>query len=157
MKITLIVVGKTESGYLEEGIGIYAKRLPFYRSFEMAVIPALRNSKNLSEAQQKQKEGEAILARLSPTDYVVLLDENGKLFSSLKFSEWVFQKEVTGIKNLIFIVGGPFGFSSAVYQRANDKIALSPMTFSHQLVRLVFVEQLYRAMTIIKGEPYHHQ
>lgn len=157
MKVTLLCIGKTEEDYLKKGIDIYIKRLKHYLRFSMEVIPAMKNTKNISEDVQKEKEGELILAKLLPTDHVVLLDENGAEFSSEEFSSQIEKKMVSGLRNLVFVIGGPYGFSDKVYQRSNEKAALSQMTFSHQMVRLIFVEQLYRAMTIIKGEPYHHK
>jgi 23S rRNA (pseudouridine1915-N3)-methyltransferase len=157
VKITLLVVGKTEADYLNSGIDVYEKRLKHYIPYEMVVIPALKNTRSLSELQQKQKEGDLLLAKIEPTDEVVLLDENGNQFSSVGFSEYVKKKMTAGTRNLVFVVGGPYGFSEEVYNRANGKISLSSMTFSHQMVRLIFIEQLYRSMTILKGEPYHHQ
>jgi 23S rRNA (pseudouridine1915-N3)-methyltransferase len=157
MKVTLLVIGKTENDYLIRGIGTYVQRLVHYVPFSLLIIPALKNAKNLSELQQKEKEGELLLSRFAPTDLVYLLDEGGKQYSSVEFSGFIEKQMVTGIKNLVFVVGGPYGFSDQVYQRAAGKISLSKMTFSHQMVRLLFVEQLYRALTIIKGEPYHHQ
>lgn len=135
----------------------YQKRLSFYIKFDLEVIPDIKNAKSLSEAQQKQKEGELILARLTPTDQLILLDENGKTFSSVGFSEELQKKMNSGIKTLVFVIGGPYGFSEAVYSKAQGKISLSAMTFSHQMVRLFFIEQLYRAFTILRNEPYHHQ
>ena len=123
----------------------------------MEIIPDIKNAKNLSEAQQKEKEGELILAKLTPTDQLVLLDENGKTFSSVGFSDYLQKKMNSGIKTLVFVIGGPYGFSEAVYQKAQGKISLSAMTFSHQKVRLFFTEQLYRGFTILRNEPYHHQ
>lgn len=157
MKITLLVIGKTEADYLRKGIEEYAKRLVHYVPFTMEIIPALKNTKNISEDQQKQKEGELILDQIKTGDFVVLLDENGKQFGSVKFSQYVQKIMLTGTRCMVFVVGGPYGFSEQVYQRANYKVSLSEMTFSHQMVRLIFVEQLYRALTILKGEPYHHQ
>jgi 23S rRNA (pseudouridine1915-N3)-methyltransferase len=157
MKITLLVVGKTEADYLLKGIAEYQKRLEHYISFSIQVIAALKNTKTLSELQQKQKEGELILGQLKPTDSLILLDENGKQYTSVGFASFIEKQTIAGVRSMVFVVGGPYGFSDAVYQRATGKISLSEMTFSHQMVRLIFVEQLYRAMTIIKGEPYHHQ
>lgn len=157
MKATLLLIGKTESSYLKEGIKIYTDRLKHYIQFEMVEIPALKNNKNMSVEQQKEAEGALILAKLSPTDEVWLLDEKGKQYSSESFAEMLDRKMYSGTKNIVFIVGGPYGFSSKVYQTATALLSLSAMTFSHQMVRLVFTEQLYRAMTIIKGEPYHHK
>jgi len=135
----------------------YQKRLWFYIKFDLEVIPDIKNAKSLSEAQQKEKEGELILAKLTPTDQLILLDENGKTFSSVGFSDELQKKMNSGIKTLVFVIGGPYGFSEAVYSKAQGKISLSAMTFSHQMVRLFFIEQLYRAFTILRNEPYHHQ
>lgn len=157
MKITLLVIGKTEADYLIKGIDIYLKRLIHYLPFTMEVIPALKNTKSLTEEQQKQKEGELILNQTKTADFIVLLDENGKQYSSVNFAQYLEKMMVAGTRSMVFVVGGPYGFSEQVYQKANGKISLSDMTFSHQMVRLIFVEQVYRAMTILKGEPYHHQ
>lgn len=157
MKITLILVGKTDVDYILKGFGIYEQRLKNYVSFETEVIAALKNTKSLSVDQQKQKEGELILKNIQDSDKVILLDETGKEFDSFGFSGYLQQQMNSGIKNLKFVVGGPYGFSDEIYKRSNGKISLSKMTFSHQMVRLFFVEQLYRAMTILKNEPYHHQ
>ncbi len=156
MKITLILNGKTEDDYIIKGYTVYEQRLKHYISFETIVIPALKNTKALSIEQQKQKEGELILKGVQPSDKLILLDENGKEHNSVGFSDFIQKEMNSGIKNVIFVVGGPYGFSEEVYKRANGKIALSKMTFSHQMVRLFFVEQLYRAMTILRNEPYHH-
>jgi len=156
MKIKLLLVGKTDSDYLGRGIDEYVKRLKHYLPFEMLVIPDLKNTKNLSENQQKQKEGELILNQVNPGDFVVLLDEKGREFTSVDFSKFIEKQMISGLKKLVFVVGGPYGFSNEIYKQSNSKISLSKMTFSHQMVRLIFTEQLYRAMTIIKGEPYHH-
>jgi len=134
----------------------YVKRLKHYLPFEMEVVPDLKNNKNLSEIQQKEAEGKLILSRLALSDYVVLLDEKGKSFSSVGFSDWMQKQLLAGRKNLIFLIGGPYGFSEEIYRRAQSNISLSEMTFSHQMVRLIFIEQLYRACTILKNEPYHH-
>ncbi|SFU39392.1 23S rRNA (pseudouridine1915-N3)-methyltransferase [Pustulibacterium marinum] len=157
MKIKVIAVGKTDSKQLSELIHIYEKRLGFYVNFELDIIPDIKNSKNLSEAQQKEKEGELILKKLQPTDVLVLLDEGGKSFSSIKFSEYIQKKMNAGTKQLVLVIGGPYGFSETIYQKSQGKISLSAMTFSHQMVRLFLVEQLYRAFTILRNEPYHHQ
>lgn len=157
MKITFITVGKTEDAYLKDGIEKYVKRLKHYTKLEMNDIPELKNTKALTEDQQKAKEAELILKKITPNDHVILLDENGMEFTSVQFANYINKRSVSSSANLIFIVGGPYGFDQSVYQRANDKISLSRMTFSHQMVRLFFVEQLYRAYSIIKGEPYHHQ
>lgn len=156
MKICLLVIGKTDAAYIRAGIEEYEKRLTRYVPYEMKVLPDVRNSKNMNEALQKEKEGEMLLEQLQTTDFVVLLDENGKQYSSVGFSEFLAQKMLNGIKRLVFVIGGPYGFAEKVYQRGNDKISLSKMTFSHQMVRMIFAEQLYRGMTIMKGEPYHH-
>jgi 23S rRNA (pseudouridine1915-N3)-methyltransferase len=157
MKITLLLSGKTEDDYIIKGFNIYEQRLKHYISFETVVIPALKNTKALSTEQQKEKEGDLFLKNIQSSDRLILLDENGKEYSSVSFSEFIQQQMNSGIKNLVFAVGGPYGFSDSVYKRANAKISLSKMTFSHQMVRLFFVEQIYRAMTILKNEPYHHQ
>lgn len=156
MKITLLVIGKTDKDFVKKGIEEYQKRLVHYLPFELKIIPDLKNTKNLSENQQKQKEGELILDKIKSSDTLILLDENGKEFSSVDFSKYVEQKMIGGIKNLVFVIGGPYGFSDEVYKKAQGKISLSKMTYSHQMIRMIFIEQLYRAMTIIKGEPYHH-
>ena len=156
MKITLLMIGKTDLSYLKEGIDVFVKRLKHYVPFEMKIIQDIKNSKNRSFEQQKTKEGELILQQISKSDDVILMDEKGKEFSSRLFSEWIEKKMIAGTRNLVFVIGGPYGFSDEVYRRANGKIALSRMTFSHQMVRLIFVEQIYRAMSIMKGEPYHH-
>ena len=157
MNIKLIVIGKTDNTALLNLINEYTKRLSFYIKFELDIIPDIKNVKNLSEIQQKEKEGELILSKISPTDQLILLDENGKTFSSVKFSEELQKKMNSGIKTLVFVIGGPYGFSEAVYKQCFGKISLSSMTFSHQMVRLFFIEQVYRAFTILKNEPYHHQ
>jgi len=157
MKIFLLVIGKTDETYLQNGIEIFLKRIPHYIAFEMKVLPDLKNSKNLSEDQQKEKEGELIIQQLAPADEIILLDENGIETSSVEFARFLEKKMISGIKRLVFVIGGPYGFSASLYSRANAKLSLSKMTFSHQIVRLIFAEQLYRAMTILKGEPYHHQ
>jgi 23S rRNA (pseudouridine1915-N3)-methyltransferase len=156
MKITLILNGKTDDDHIIKGYAIYEQRLKHYIAFETIVIPALKNTKALSIDQQKQKEGELLLKQIQNADKLILLDENGKEYSSVGFSEYIQQNMSSGIKNVVFAVGGPYGFSQEIYKRANGKISLSKMTFSHQMVRLFFVEQLYRAMTILKNEPYHH-
>jgi 23S rRNA (pseudouridine1915-N3)-methyltransferase len=156
MKITLILNGKTEDDYIIKGFAIYEQRLKHYISFETIVIPALKNTKALSIEQQKQKETELILKNIQSSDKLILLDENGKEYNSVNFSSFIQQQMNSGIKNCVFVIGGPYGFSEEVYKRANGKISLSKMTFSHQMIRLFFAEQLYRAMTILKNEPYHH-
>ena len=157
MNIELIVVGKTDLKEVDALVSMYSKRLSHYIRFGITYLPDLRNTKNLSEAQQKSGEGEMILAALQPSDCVVLLDEGGKEFRSVAFAEWIERKMASGLRRLIFIIGGPYGFSEAVYGRADAKISLSQMTFSHQIVRAIFAEQLYRTFTIIRHEPYHHE
>ncbi|MCL3779776.1 23S rRNA (pseudouridine(1915)-N(3))-methyltransferase RlmH [Prolixibacteraceae bacterium JC049] len=156
MKITLLVIGKTDQKYLQEGIDIYTKRLKRYISFELKVIPDIKNSKNLSEGEQKQKEGKLILEQVQNGDDLILLDERGKEFTSPDFAQYLQKKMLASTRHLIFVVGGPYGFSDEVYARSNGKVGLSKMTFSHQMIRLFFIEQIYRGMTILKGEPYHH-
>jgi len=156
MKITLLVIGKTDKDFVKLGIAEYEKRLNRYVSYEMKVIPDVKKGKNLTEELQKEKEGELILAQIKSGNLMILLDEGGKEVSSVEFARDLEQKMLSGIKNLVFVVGGPYGFSRAVYQKAQAKISLSRMTFSHQMIRMIFVEQVYRAMTILKGEPYHH-
>ena len=157
MTIKLLCIGKTDNRELKQLIEVYKKRLQFYNKFEIEIIPDLKKTKNLDENQQKEKEGELILSKVQNSDFLVLLDENGKEFSSEKFSVYIQKRLNSGLKQLIFVIGGPYGFSEAVYQRADSKVALSQMTFSHQMVRLFFTEQLYRAFTILKNEPYHHR
>lgn len=157
MNIKLIAIGKTDNKQLQALIDEYQKRLSFYIKFDLEIIPDIKNVKNLSESQQKEKEGELILAKITPTDQLILLDEKGKAFSSIGFSEELQKKMNSGIKTLVFVIGGPYGFSESVYAKANAKISLSSMTFSHQMVRLFFIEQLYRGYTILRNEPYHHQ
>ncbi|MFD2203674.1 23S rRNA (pseudouridine(1915)-N(3))-methyltransferase RlmH [Shivajiella indica] len=157
MQIKLLAIGKTDNQAIQSLIDEYQKRLGFYIKFEMEFIPDIKNSKNLNESIQKEKEGEQILKKLQPSDEVILLDEKGKQFNSIEFSEFLQKKMNSGLKQLIFVIGGPYGFSESVYSRANGKISLSKMTFSHQMVRIFFVEQLYRSFTILRNEPYHHQ
>ena len=156
MKITLLVVGKTTSMHIDSLVQDYVKRLVHYVPFAIQVIPELKNTKSLTAEQQKQTEGELILRALTPATDLVLLDEHGKEYRSIEFAEYL-QKKMSSGRDLMFVVGGPYGFSDAVYQRANGKISLSKLTFSHQMVRLFFVEQIYRSMTILRGEPYHHE
>lgn len=156
MKIQLLVVGKTSAGYLREGIDSYVKRIGHYMPFEIVTIQDLKSTKSLTFDQQKEKEGEAINALIKGGDYVVLLDERGKEMTSRQFAQFIEQKSITVTKNLTFVIGGPYGFSKSVYERADAKMSFSQMTFSHEMIRLFFVEQLYRAMTILRGEPYHH-
>ena len=157
MNIKLIAIGKTDNKNLIALIEDYSKRLGFYIKFDFEIIPDLKKVKNLSEAQQKDKEGDLILAKTQTSDILVLLDENGKQFDSVAFSGYLQKHMNSGIKTLIFVIGGPYGFSDAVYARANGKLGLSKMTFSHQMVRLFFIEQLYRGFTILRNEPYHHR
>lgn len=156
MKTLLILVGKTTDKHFQAGINDYCDRIGHYMPFELITIPELKNTKSLSEDQQKQAEGELILKQIQISDTVVLLDEHGKEFRSIEFAKWLEQKQNTA-RRLVFVIGGPYGFSQAVYSRANEQLSLSKMTFSHQMIRLVFTEQIYRACTIIKGEPYHHE
>ncbi len=156
MKVVLVLIGKTDDAYLETGITKYIDRLKHYIPFDIRVIPDLKNTKKLSEQQQKTKEGDLILQQIQPGDEIILLDEKGKTFTSREFSGFMEQRLLHGTKRLVFIIGGPYGFSQGVYNKANGKISLSKMTFSHQMVRLIFTEQLYRAMTILKNQPYHH-
>ncbi|WP_242086269.1 23S rRNA (pseudouridine(1915)-N(3))-methyltransferase RlmH [Aestuariivivens sediminis] len=156
MTIKLLGIGKTDKKELDALIEDYTKRLGFYNKFSFQTIPDIKKVKNLSEKQQKDQEGGAILNLIKPTDTVILLDENGSQYTSVGFSDYLQKHLNSGIKQLVFVIGGPYGFSSDVYQRANGKIALSKMTFSHQMIRLFFIEQLYRAFTILRNEPYHH-
>ena len=157
MTIKLIAIGKTDNKQLQALIDEYKKRLGFYIKFNLEIIPDIKKAKNLSEAQQKQKEGELILNKLSATDVLILLDENGKQHDSVSFSNYLQKHMNSGIKQLVFVIGGPYGFSEDVYSKAKGKISLSKMTFSHQMVRLFIIEQLYRGFTILKNEPYHHR
>lgn len=157
MNIKLIAIGKTDNKNLQSLIDDYKKRLNFYIKFDIEIIDDIKNVKNLTENQQKDKEGELILSKITPTDQLILLDENGKNFSSIAFSDELQKKMNSGLKTLVFVIGGPYGFSENIYVKANGKISLSLMTFSHQMVRLFFIEQLYRGFTILKNEPYHHQ
>ena len=157
MNIRLITIGKTDNKNLQSLIEDYTTRLSFYVKFDLDIIADIKNVKNLSEAQQKEKEGELILSKISATDNLILLDENGKTFNSLGFSNYLQKKMNAGTKTLVFVIGGPYGFSETVYQKANGKVSLSEMTFSHQMVRLFVIEQIYRGFTILKNEPYHHQ
>lgn len=156
MKTELIVVGRTVNKHFIAGIADYSERIGHYMPFSITTIPELKNTKSLTEEQQKQAEGEQILKLIQPSDTAVLLDEHGHEYRSVELASWLEQKRNTA-RRLVFVIGGPYGFSQAVYSRANEKISLSKMTFSHQMVRLIFTEQLYRACTIIKGEPYHHE
>lgn len=156
MKISLLVIGKTTDSRLEALIDEYTKRLKHYVSFELVVVPDSKNAKSLSEEQLKTQEGLEILRRLTPSMEVYLLDEHGREFRSIEYADWL-QKRMASGKDLTLVIGGAYGFSPAVYERANGKISLSQMTFSHQMIRLLAVEQIYRAMTILRGEPYHHE
>lgn len=156
MKVTLLVVGKTDERYIKEGIERYAKRLKHYVDFRLEVIPDIKKTKNTTTELQKIKEGELILSKWMPAKEFHLFDENGKTVTSREFAAFLEKKMLSGLKELVFVIGGPYGFSDEVYQKADSKISLSRMTFSHQLARLLCVEQLYRAFTILKGEPYHH-
>lgn len=157
MKVSLLLVGKTVNKHFVDLIDEYAGRVKHYIGFDIITIPELKNTKSLSVEQQKQQEGELILKQLQPGDHVVLLDEHGKEYRSIEFSRYMESKMQVVSKRLVFIIGGPYGFSPDVYAKANEKLSLSKMTFSHQMIRLIFVEQLYRAMTIMRGEPYHHE
>ena len=156
MKTELILVGKTNDKHFQAGIDDYVGRINHYMPFSVTVIPELKNTKSLSEEQQKEREGEQILKLLQPSDCLVLLDERGREYRSVEFASWIGKKQQT-VRRLVFCIGGPYGFSKSVYARANEQVSLSKMTYSHQMVRLVFTEQVYRACTIIKGEPYHHE
>ncbi|MBS4042126.1 MAG: 23S rRNA (pseudouridine(1915)-N(3))-methyltransferase RlmH [Flavobacteriales bacterium] len=157
MQLRIISVGKTDSKAIQQLTEDYQNRLKHYIKCEWVVIPDIKNSKNLTFAQQKQKEGQEILSKIQVADVVVLLDEKGKQFSSMQFADWLQKKMNQGIKQLVLVIGGPYGFSEEVYERADQKISLSAMTFSHQMVRLFLTEQLYRAMTILRNENYHHE
>jgi 23S rRNA (pseudouridine1915-N3)-methyltransferase len=157
MKISLIVVGKTDEEYLQRGINLYEQRIIHYINFTIKVIPALKNTKSLSPLQQKEKEADLILQAVDGCEQIVLLDEKGKVYRSTEFAANIQQHLNSGIKHLAFIVGGPFGFSERIYAKATAKLSLSAMTFSHQMIRLLFAEQLYRAFTILKNEPYHNE
>ena len=157
MNIELIVVGKTDMKEVEALVAMYTKRLNHYVKFAITTLADVRNTKNLSAAEQKRMEGEAILRLVTDSDHLMLLDEHGLELRSIEFADLLQKRMSAGTKRLVFVIGGPYGFSDAVYQRANSKLSLSKMTFSHQIVRAIFTEQLYRAFTIIKGEPYHHE
>lgn len=157
MKTTLLVVGKTTDKHFQAGIDDYTSRIAHYMPFSLEVIPELKATKSLSQAEQKEREGKLILAALQPGDHVVLLDERGREHRSMEFAQWMQKKMLAGVKRLVFVVGGPYGFSPEVYQRAAEQISLSRMTFSHQMIRLIFTEQIYRAMSILAGESYHHE
>lgn len=157
MKITLLCIGKTDETFIKIGIENYVKRLRHYIHFDISVIPDVKNAKHLPQEQQRIKEGELLSKHLGNSDFVVLLDERGKAFRSVEFAGLLEQKMVRSVQHIVFIIGGPYGFSKELYERANQQLSLSKMTFSHQMVRLFFVEQLYRAFTILRGEPYHHE
>lgn len=157
MKLQFVVIGKTLDKHLDALIQEYAGRVKHYLPFEMEVIPELKNTKSLSFEQQKQREAELLQKTFREGDYVVLLDENGREFTSVEFANYLQQKQSVAARRLVFVVGGPYGFASEIYALAKEKISLSRMTFSHQMVRLFFVEQLYRGLTILRGEPYHHE
>ena len=157
MNIELIVVGKTDMKEVEALVSMYTKRLNHYVRFAITTIADVRTTKKLSEAEQKRLEGEAILKLINDSDHLMLLDEHGMELRSIEFADMIQRRMSAGIKRLVFVIGGPYGFSDAVYQRANSKLSLSKMTFSHQIVRAIFTEQLYRAFTILKNEPYHHE
>ncbi len=157
MNIKLICVGKTDDKQLQALIDSYTKRLNFYIKYTIEILPDIKNVKNLSEQEQKVKEGDLILSKIGPYDHLILFDENGKTYTSVAFSKFLQKKMNSGIKTLVFVIGGPYGFSDVVYAKAQGKVSLSPMTFSHQMVRLFITEQIYRGYTILKGEPYHHQ
>ena len=157
MTIKLLTIGKTDNKHLQTLIDDYTKRLSHYIKFEFDIIPDLKKAKHLSEAQQKQKEGDLILAKLSSTDVLILLDENGKQYDSVGFSAYLQKHMNSGIKQLVLVIGGPYGFSDDIYAKAQGKISLSKMTFSHQMIRLFVVEQLYRGFTILRNEAYHHK
>lgn len=156
MKTELILVGKTTDKHFQAGISDYTERIGHYLPFSITIIPELKNTKSLTEEQQKTREGELILRQIQSGDHVVLLDEHGKEMRSMEFATWIEKRQQT-VRRLVFVIGGPYGFSEEMYSRCNEKLSLSKMTFSHQMVRLIFTEQLYRACTIIKGEPYHHE
>jgi 23S rRNA (pseudouridine1915-N3)-methyltransferase len=156
MNITLLVIGKTDAAYLKEGLNEYLKRLKHYVNFNIEVIPDIKKAKNLGVENQKKKEGELILNKKGVGKEIHLFDENGKTFSSRELAAFIERKMVSGLKELVFVIGGPYGFSDEVYKNASSKISLSRLTFSHQMVRLLCAEQIYRAFTILKGEPYHH-
>lgn len=157
MQIRLITIGKTDHPAIQKLTEEYSQRLGHYIRFEIEILPDLKNTKSLSIPAQKEKEGELILKKILPSDDLILLDERGKTYSSLEFSEFLQKKMNAGLKQLVYVIGGPYGFSEAVYSRANGKISLSKMTFSHQMIRPFFAEQLYRAFTILHNEPYHHE
>lgn len=156
MKVELILIGKTVNKHFIAGINDYTERINHYMPFHITTIPELKNTKSLTEELQKEQEGKLVIKQIQPSDTVILLDEHGKEMRSMEYAAWIEKKQYT-VRRLVFVIGGPYGFSPALYQRADDLLSLSKMTFSHQMVRLIFTEQLYRACTIIKGEPYHHE
>ncbi len=157
MNIELIVVGKTDSREVEALVDLYTKRVNFYVKFSITTIQDIKNTRNLSTKQQQTSEGEQILKLLNDSDYVVLLDEHGTEYRSIEFAQWLQKRMNSGVRRLVLVIGGPYGFSEEVYKRANSKLSLSKMTFSHQIIRAIFAEQIYRAFTILKNEPYHHE
>lgn len=157
MQIKIIAIGKTDDKNIKALIDQYEKRLKHYVKFEWELIPDIKNAAKLSFQQQKDKEGELILQKITPSDYVVLLDENGNHYKSLAFSDWIQKKMNASTRTLVFVIGGPYGFSLSVYERSNELVSLSKMTFSHQMIRIFISEQIYRAFTILKNEPYHHE
>lgn len=156
MKIEIMAIGRTQSRYLSEGIKLYADRIVHYVPFALTELPDIKSTRSLTEAQQKELEGRRFIESLQPGDAVVLLDEHGREYTSREFAGMIDKRMSSGLKRLVFVIGGPYGFSEAMYARADAKLSLSRMTFSHEMVRLFFVEQIYRAMTILRGEPYHH-
>lgn len=157
MNIDLVVVGKTDSREVDALVEMYAKRINFYAKFSIVYLPDVKNTRKLSQSQQRTAEGEAILRQVGDGDYLLLLDEHGEELRSVEFAAWMQKRMAGGLRRLVFVIGGPYGFSDAVYSRADGKLSLSRMTFSHQIVRAIFAEQLYRAFTIIRNEPYHHE
>ena len=157
MKVVLLVVGKTTDRHFEAGIAEYASRLSHYLQFSIEVIPELKSTRSLSQGEQKEREAIMIAKALQPSDHVVLLDEHGTERTSMEFAAWMQRKMAIGLRRLVFVVGGPYGFADSVHMLAKEKVSVSRMTFSHQMIRLIFVEQIYRAMTILGGEPYHHE
>lgn len=157
MKVVLLVVGKTTDRHFEAGIAEYASRLSHYLQFSIEVIPELKSTRSMSQGEQKEREAIMIAKALQPSDHVVLLDEHGTERTSMEFAAWMQRKMAMGLRRLVFVVGGPYGFADSVHMLAKEKVSVSKMTFSHQMIRLIFVEQIYRAMTILGGEPYHHE
>lgn len=157
MEIMLLTVGKTNMSFVSNGIDEYCSRLKRYITYKIVCLPDIKNSRKLTFEQQKEAEGKALLDSLLPSDFVILLDERGRQYKSLEFADMLQQKMASGLKRLVFIIGGPYGFAKSVYDRGNSLLSLSKMTFNHEMVRLFFTEQVYRAMTILRGEPYHHE